>query len=47
MERHGHYPHDDKEEEYERQIQEEEKKVGGILCNTFWRRKREERNIGL
>lgn len=32
QERQGHYPHEDKEEEYERQIQEEERKVGwGVL----------------
>ena len=28
QERQGHYPHDDREEEYEKQIQEDERKVG-------------------
>ena len=34
-ERQGHYPMEDKEEEYEKQIQEEEKKVGHMTAVTW------------
>ena len=30
-ERQGHYPMEDKEEEYEKQIQEDERRVGGMV----------------
>lgn len=35
LERHGHYPSEDKEEEYERQIQEEERRVSSLCLSVF------------